>query len=102
MVDLAEFQKRLKHYCRTIEYKQHQLARDIGLSPTAFSNKLNGTRGAPLSRLEIKNIITRLVQSQAITTRREVAELLSLMDLKETVFSPAEWQSPPLSQLEIS
>lgn len=102
MVDLAEFQKRLKHYCRTIEYNQHQLARDIGLSPTAFSNKINGTRGAPFSRLEIKNIITKLVLTQAITTRREVAELLSLMDLKEVIFSPAEWQSPPFVQLETS
>jgi predicted ATPase/class 3 adenylate cyclase/Tfp pilus assembly protein PilF len=102
MVDLAGFQKRLKYYCRTNEYKQHQLARDIGLSPTAFSNKLNGTRGAPLSRQEIKNIITRLAQIQAINSRREVAELLSLMDLKEAVFSPSEWQRPPFDKLEPS
>src|SRR3978361_68806 len=98
MVDLAEFQKRLKHYCRTIEYKQHQLARDIGLSPTAFSNKLNGTRGAPLSRSEIKNIIIRLVQNHAVTPRPEVAELLGLMALTETTFSQTEWQSMPLAQ----
>jgi non-specific serine/threonine protein kinase len=69
------------------------------MHPTVLSSKLNGT-GASLSNPETKKIIQTLAEWDGITTRAEAVELLTLLNLKASLFSAEEWDSPPLSRLE--
>ncbi len=65
-----------------------------------LSDKLHGSDGATLRHDEVRGIVRVLAAWQALTTRPQAIELLELMDLGPSSFSPAEWQAPPLADLE--
>lgn len=75
------------------------LANELGLQPAALSNKLNGTGETSLKYTEARQIIKILAGLEAITNRAEAVELLELVNLKESSFTPEEWNSPPLNKL---
>jgi predicted ATPase/transcriptional regulator with XRE-family HTH domain len=98
-MSLEEFRNRVRELRRPTGESQEALARALGMHPTVLSSKLNGT-GASLSNPETKKIIQALAEWDGITTRAEAVELLALLNLKPSVFSAEEWDSPPLSRLE--
>src|SRR5689334_867931 len=99
-MNLEAFRARLRELIRPTGYSQKMLARELGMLPTALSNKLNATGETSLKHTEIKQIIKILVRWEALTTRQEAIKLLELVNLKESSFSPQEWNAPPLNQLE--
>jgi predicted ATPase/transcriptional regulator with XRE-family HTH domain len=98
-MSLEEFRNRVRELRRPTGESQEALARALGMHPTVLSSKLNGT-GVSLSNPETKKIIQTLAEWDGITTRAEAVELLALLNLKPSVFSAEEWDSPPLSRLE--
>ena len=95
------FRAKVRAYLRSVDVAQATLAHELGLHPGALSHKLNSKGRFKLSQPEIKKIIKFLAQYQAISTRREAVELLEAMGLKATNFTLQEWQTIPLSQLEV-
>ncbi len=98
-MDLEAFRKRIREFCRPTGYSQKMLAYELGLQPTALSNKLNGTGETSLKQSEVKQIIKILAQWDAITTQLEAVELLELMNLKQNSFAIEEWNTLPLNKL---
>lgn len=90
----------MRDYRSATGRSQKALAQAVGLHPTVLSNKLNGTDNAKLNRLEIKQLILTLAEWQGVTTCAEVTELLAFLELNPSLFTPEEWQSSPLNQLE--
>ncbi|HEX2909208.1 MAG TPA: tetratricopeptide repeat protein [Chloroflexia bacterium] len=99
-MNLEVFRRRIREYCRPTGYSQKMLAHELGLQPTALSNKLNGTGETSLKHTEAKQIIKILADWEALSTRAEAVELLELVNLKENSFTPVEWNRPPLNKLE--
>lgn len=99
---LNSFRLKVRHYRKQAGHTQNELADCLGLHPVVLSNKLNGTNQAYLTKPEIKQIVLALAGWQAVTTTAEATELLKLAGLTASVFSPAEWDSAPLSLLEQS
>ncbi len=95
------FRTKVRAYLRSVDVAQATLARELGLHPGALSHKLNGKGRFKLSQPEVKKIIKFLAQSDAISTWREAVELLEAMGLKATSFGVEEWQTAPLSRLEV-
>ncbi len=100
-MSLEEFRKSIRHYYTPAGFSQKMLAKDLGLHPTALSNKLNGTGNTSLKHHEARQIIKILAEWQAISTQGEALELLEQLNLKHSSFSPAEWQSEPLNKLTL-
>lgn len=98
-MDLEAFRKRVRELCRPTGYSQKMLARELGLQPTALSNKLNGTGETSLKQTEVRQIIKILAQWEALTFKSEVIELLEMMNLRESSFTPEEWNTAPLNKL---
>src|SRR5690349_12822214 len=99
-MQLQEFSAKVQAYRRATSNTQKELAEALGLHPQVLSRKFNGLANASLTHPEIKQIIKTLASWMAITTQAEALELLELMDLKLSSFSPEEWNAPPLNQLE--
>lgn len=98
---LKEFKNKIREYRRLTGVSQEILADRLGLNPAVLSTKLNNTDGATLNYQEVKGIIKALAHWQAIYTREQALELLGFLSLKESLFSPEEWQRPPLDRLEV-
>jgi predicted ATPase/transcriptional regulator with XRE-family HTH domain len=99
-MNLELFRKRLRQHCQPTGYTQKELARELGVHSTSLSHKLNGNGKTYLTHPEIKQIIKLLAQWGAISRRSEAYELLELVDLKPSFFSPAEWKTAPLDELD--
>ncbi len=104
MGNLKEFRERVHDlYRRTSPYgderrtTQRDLAAAVALSPAELSKRLNGAQGTHLSQRDIQAIVRTLAAWQAIHTRAQALELLTLLDCPP--FSEAEWQAPPLDLL---
>ncbi len=74
----------------------------LGLNASVLSTKLNGLAGSNLTHAEIKGIVKTLSEWQGLITQAEAIELLDLMGLKATAFSPQEWAASPLNLLEVT
>src|SRR3989440_8995082 len=79
---------------------QRELADTLGIDAQVLSRKLHGVKQAFPTHAEVKQIIKTLAAWEAITTRVEAIELLSLMGLRAESFSDQEWNAAPLSRLE--
>jgi ATP-dependent Clp protease ATP-binding subunit ClpA len=98
-VNVEAFHHSVQAYLRTSGYSQKELADELSLHPKVLSRKLHGSGNAHLTRLEVREIITTLARWHAITTQDEVLHLLEEAQLEPGVFSPEEWQTPPLGTL---
>jgi predicted ATPase len=94
------FRKKVRDYRKQAGHTQNELAANLALHPVVLSNKLNGTNDAYLTNPEIKQIVLVLAGWQALTTAAEASELLTLGGLSAASFSPTEWQTAPLNELE--
>lgn len=99
-MDRELFRRLVQNYTRQAGIKQEALAGQLGLHRTVLSNKLNGTRGARLTRAEVKRIVTALAAAQAIATYAQAVELLAALDELPAIFSALEWAAPPLTRLD--
>src|SRR6516164_2456956 len=99
-MNLAAFRAAVDGYRRPTGHSQQELAGTLGLHPKVLSHKLHGSDGAILRHDEVRGIVRVLAAWQALTTRPQAIELLGLMDLGPSSFSPAEWEAPPLANLE--
>ena len=100
-IESETFSHSVQKYLRSSGYTQKELADALGLHPKVLSRKLNGTRNARLTHLEVKSIITMLAGWFSITTYDEALHLLELAQVGPTLFSEGEWRTPPLSSLEV-
>ncbi|HEX2910043.1 MAG TPA: NB-ARC domain-containing protein [Chloroflexia bacterium] len=96
------FKAKLREYLRQSGYSQKQLAYELGMHPAQLSNKLNDHNYASLTYSDVKQIVKILAQWQAIISQPQALELLASMNLTYSSFSQAEWQQPPLDQLELA
>src|SRR3989440_3599058 len=79
---------------------QRELADALGIDAHVLSRKLHGMKQAFTTHAEVKQIIKTLATWDAITTRAEAIDLLSLMGLRAESFSDEEWNTAPLNRLE--
>jgi predicted ATPase len=98
-MNFEEFNHSVQAYLRTSGYSQKELADELSLHPKVLSRKLHGSGNAYLTRMEVRDIVTALACWHAITTQDEALHLLEMAQLEPGVFSPEEWQTPPLGTL---
>src|SRR5438876_2850392 len=79
---------------------QKELADALGIDAQVLSRKLHGAKQTFPTHAEVRQIIKVLALWEAITTRDEAIELLTLMGLRSESFSDQEWNTPPLNRLE--
>src|SRR5260221_1433137 len=89
----------IQQYLHTSGYTQKELANALSLHPKVLSRKLHGSGNAYLTHQEIRCIITRLAEWDAIATQDEALHLLELAQVEPTIFSTNAWQTPPLNKL---
>ncbi len=97
--NLDRFREQVSEARRKTGRLQMELARELGIDPQVLSRKLHGAKQAILTHVEVKQIISTLAAWDAITTRGEAGELLSLMGLRTESFSDEEWRAEPLNRL---
>src|SRR5215469_16188117 len=95
------FGESIQVYLRSTGYSRKNLADILGLHPKVLSRKLRSNGEAHLTQLEVEHIIKTLAQWRVISTRDEALHLLELANLRQSSFTPEEWNTPPLSQLEV-
>jgi len=98
-VNIVAFSASVQDYLRTSGYSQKELADELGLHPKVLSRKLHGSGNAHFTHLEVRDIVTILARWRVITTQDEALHLLVLAQLEPGIFSPEEWQTPPLGTL---
>jgi len=98
--NLALFREKVTSARRQTGQLQRELADALGIDAQVLSRKLHGAKQAFPTHAEVKQIIKTLAAWEAITTRVEAIELLSLMGLRAESFSDQEWNAAPLSRLE--
>src|SRR5436305_2972410 len=98
--NLALFREKVTAARRQTGQLQRELADALGIDAQVLSRKLHGAKRAFPTHTEVKQIIKALATWDAITTRVEAIELLSLMGLRAESFSDQEWNTAPLSRLE--
>ncbi len=98
--NLALFREKVAAARRPTGRLQKELADTLGIDAQVLSRKLHGVKQAFPTHAEVKQIIKALAAWDAITTRDEAIELLSLMGLRAESFSDQEWDIPPLNRLE--
>lgn len=79
---------------------QKELADTLGIDAQVLSRKLHGIKHTFPTHVEVKQIIKTLAAWDAITTKVEAIELLTLMGLRAESFSDEEWNMVPLKRLE--
>src|SRR5260370_23566391 len=97
--NLALFREKVAAGRRPTGRLQQELADALGIDAHVMSRKLYGAKQAFPTNAEVKQIIKALAAWDAITTRDEAIELLSLMGLRAESFSEQEWNAPPLNRL---
>lgn len=98
--DVKAFSKSVQRHLHAGGYTQQQLAKAMNLHPKVLSRKLNGTGSATLDKKEIRRIILMLAEWQAISSQKDVYQLLEQAHLEPAFFQEDDWRSPPLSTLE--
>jgi len=98
--NLDLFRKKVAAARRQTGRLQRELADALGINEKVLSRKLHGMKQAFLTHVEVKQIIKVLAGWDAITTRAEAIELLTLMGLRAESFSEQEWNTHPLKRLE--
>lgn len=98
-MSLEDFRTQVRGYLRAAGLTQEALAHAVGIHRVVLSNKLRGSRRAPLARPMIRAIVLALAAERALTMRAEVVGLLAALDLTADLFTAAEWATPPLSRL---
>lgn len=97
-MDLQLLHKKIMEHCRNAGYSQKALANELGLHTSTLSRKFNPeTTTNLLTHNEIKQIVQILAQWQAIYTREQAAELLTLGGLS---LSSVNWEVAPFNLLE--
>ncbi|GCE21323.1 ATP-binding protein [Dictyobacter kobayashii] len=81
---------------------QKELADALSIDAQVLSRKLHGARKSFPTHAEVKQIVKVLADWEAITTRAEAVQLLSVMGLKAESFSEQDWVSAPLNKLELA
>ena len=99
-MNLAAFRAAVDAYRRPTGRTQQELARAVGIHPKRLSHKLHGTDRSVLTHEDVRSIVRVLAAWQALQTQAQAVDLLGLMDLGYSSFSPAEWTSPPFAQLD--
>ena len=99
-MNLAAFRAAVDAYRRPTGRTQQELARAVGVHPKRLSHKLHGSDRAVLTHGDVRAIVRVLAAWQALQTQAQAVELLGLMDLGFSSFSPAEWTSPPFAELD--
>ena len=102
VANLKSFQEKVSTARRQTGRLQKDLAAALGVDAQVLSRKLHGSGRDQLTHYEVKQIIKTLAAWDAITTQIQATELLTLMHLKLSSFSPDEWNSIPLSRLDKS
>lgn len=100
--NLDLFREKVSAARRQAGHFQQELAEALGIDAKALSRKLRGAKQVILTHVEVKQIIRTLASWDAITTRDEAIELLSLMGLRAESFSEQEWRDEPLNRLEVT
>lgn len=100
--NLDLFREKVSAARRQAGHFQQELAEALGIDAKALSRKLRGAKQVILTHVEVKQIIRTLASWDAITTRDEAIELLSLMGLRAKSFSEQEWRDEPLNRLEVA
>jgi predicted ATPase/transcriptional regulator with XRE-family HTH domain len=98
-MDNERFSLEVQTLRRPTGHSQEELAEVLGIRRQVLARKFLG-KAAHFTHSEVKQIIKTLADWDGITTTAQAQELLALMDLPATVFSPAEWAAPPLAKLE--
>jgi len=98
-VNVVAFSVSVQDYLRTSGYSQKELAGALGLHPKVLSRKLHSSGNAHFTHLEVRDIVTILARWRVITTHDEALHLLAVAQLEPGIFSPDEWQAPPLGTL---
>lgn len=96
------FREKVSAARRQAGHFQQDLAEALGIDSKALSRKLRGAKQTILTHVEVKKIIRTLASWDAITTRDQAIELLSLMGLRAESFSEQEWRDEPLNRLEVT
>lgn len=99
-MNLTLFRTKVKNFVKFAGYSQAQLATALGFTMYTLSHKLNNSDGAKLSSIELKQLIKKLVEWEAINQKTDVLELLELAGLDAASFTQEEWQASPLNRLE--
>lgn len=97
--NLERLRNKIGEYCQLVGKRQKNLASELGYNPSSFCHKLNGTNNAMLTRSDIKSIIFKLVEWEAIDNQTQVVELLELAGIPITIFTAQEWDNPQLRNL---
>lgn len=100
--NLDLFREKVSAARRQAGHFQQELAEALGIDAKALSRKLRGAKQVILTHVEVKQIVRTLASWDAITTRDEAIELLSLMGLRAESFSEQEWRDEPLNRLEVA
>src|SRR5947209_14350769 len=100
--NLALFHEKVAAARRRAGRLQKELADILGIDAQVLSRKLHGAKGTFPTHAEVKQIIKALATWDAISTRVEAIELLSLMGLRAESFSDQEWNTAPLNRLELA
>jgi predicted ATPase len=100
--NLERFREKVSAARRKAGKFQSDLADELGIDPKVLSRKLHGAKQVVLTHVEVKKIIGALASWDAITTRDEAVELLSLMGLRAESFTEQEWRAEPLNRLEVA
>jgi transcriptional regulator with XRE-family HTH domain len=98
-MDNERFSLEVQTLRRPTGHSQEELAAALGIRRQVLARKFLG-KAAHFNHSEVKQIIKTLADWDGITTTSQAQELLVLMDLPATGFSPAEWAAPPLAKLE--
>jgi len=98
--NLDLFRKKVAVARRQTGRLQKELADALGIDAQVLSRKLHGAKQTFPTHAEVRQIIKVLAAWEAITTRDEAIELLTLMGLRAESFSDQEWNTPPLKRLE--
>ncbi len=93
------FAAMVRERLRSVGYFQKDLASAIGLHPKVLSRKLGNNEDAHLTVQEVRHIIKKLAEWQAITSREEALQLLELARVEPRNLSAQDWQTSPLDQL---
>ena len=99
-MDKEQFREKVQAYRRVTGHSQQELAQALGIQRQVLTRKFSALSKAHFTNAEIKQIIKALAEWQAITRRSQAIELLVLMSLPPNSFSNAEWDTPPLAELE--
>lgn len=100
LTDLNLFRERVVAALRQAGRQQQELAAALGIGPQVLSRKLHGKKPSPLNHAEVRQIVKTLSDWDAIATRAEAIEMLSLLGLKAECFSDQDWHTPPLNRLD--